>query len=213
MFKVIQKRTGRIQGYYNPKTNRTEHQNEILLFILFVCGILIGAVAIRTCSSNLPERLQLLFQNYLEVKAGQGIGSNFCNALFRELLLLLAVYCVGLCAVGTPGICCIAAAYGGGIGIIGAYLYKKYMLKGIGYCALLFYPGRILYIAALILAGSCGVRMSRTILHTLIQKEAAQESNFRSYNVQFLKSVCISVASALLESALFALFMRYFQLS
>ena len=213
MFKVIQKRTGRIRGYYNPKGNKTEHKNEILLFVLFVCGILIGAVAIRTCSGNLPQRLQMLFQNYLEVKAGQGIGFNFCNALFRELLLLLAVYCVGLCAVGTPGICCIALAYGGGIGLVGAYLYKKYMLKGIGYCALLFYPGRILFIAALILSGSCGVQMSRTILNTLIQKETAQEPNFRSYNVQFLKSVCISVASALLESALFSLFMRYFQLS
>ena len=127
--------------------------------------------------------------------------------------MLLAVYCIGLCAVGTVGVFCISLLYGSGIGLIGAYLYKKYMLKGIGYCALLFYPGRVLFIAALILAGTSGVQMSRTILNHLVKCETAQEANFRSYTVQFIRSAGICLPASLVEAALYALFMRYFQFS
>ena len=213
MFKVIQKRTGRIRGYYDPKVHTGDHRQEILLFLLFLLGLLIGALTIRNCSAALPERLLQLFQNYLTVKSAQGIGTNFCNAVFRELLMLLAVYCIGLCAVGTVGVFCISLLYGSGIGLIGAYLYKKYMLKGIGYCALLFYPGRVLFSAALILAGTSGVQMSRTILNHLVKCETAQEANFRSYTVQFIRSAGICLAASLVEAALYALFMRYFQFS
>ena len=214
MFRVIQKRTGRLQGYYHWNEKSTaSHRQEILLLAFFLTGLLLGAFAVRKSSSVLLERLLSLFQNYTVVKSEQSPGANFCSALFREIVFLGVPLCVGLCAVGLPMLYVLPLTYGAGIGLVGTYLYKTYALKGIGYCALIFYPGKILSFCALVYACTEAVSMSRGLMQGLLQKESGRQPSFSEYCRTFLiAAVCAAVAAAL-ETALYAVFARYFQFS
>ena len=212
MFRVIQKRTGRIRGYYKPNTP-VSHRREIVLFLFFFCGLLLGAFAVRKNSSPLLDRLLSLFENYSVVKSGQSTAVNFSNAVFKQLILLLCTFCIGLCAVGTPLLFLVPFAYGTGIGLVSAFLYKTYMLKGIGYCALILYPSVILTVAALVFACSVGARMSRNLMKGLLTKETDSAETFRQYCLQFMIPAAVSVCAALAETALYMLFSGYFQFS
>ena len=212
MFTVIQKRTGRIKGYYNGEKHPS-HREEILLFMFFLAGLLLGAIAVRKNSSLLSVRLLSLFENYSIVKSGQSAAINFCNALFKQLILLLSTFCVGLCAVGMPFLFLITLGYGTSVGIVSAFLYKTYMLKGIGYCALILYPGVILTAAALVFACSAGMQMSRFLMNGLLIRESEKQETFRQYCLRFLAAEAVCICAALAETALYAVFSGYFQFS
>lgn len=213
MFRVIQKkRTGRIKGYVQNNTDKT-HRKEVVLFLFFLAGLLLGAFAVRKNSSQLSERLLSLFQNYAAVKAEQSAAANFCNALFRQLILLLVTFCIGLCAVGMPFLFLVLFGCGTGIGLVSAFLYKTYMLKGIGYCALILYPGTIMTMLALIFAASVGADMSRSLMNGLLAKESDQTGKFRNYCLRFLTAAAVCGFAALTESVLYAIFSGYFQFS
>jgi hypothetical protein len=212
MFKVIRKRTGRINGYYQRQTQRS-HRKEIVLFLFFFAGLAVGAIAVRKNSSLLLDRLLSLFENYSVVKAGQSAAVNFSNALFKQIILLLTTFCIGLCAVGLPFLYLLPFGYGTGVGLVSAFLYKTYMLKGIGYCALILYPGVILTVAALVFACSVGARMSRFLMNGLLTKDTSDEENFRQYCLRFLAAAGVAVCAALAETALYAVFSGYFQFS
>ena len=213
MFRVIQKRTGRIQGYYHHAPAQKAHQQEVVLFLIFFLGLVLGTLAMRKSSSLLLERLLSLFENYFSVKSTQSPAINFSNALFKQTLLLLSAFCIGLCTVGVPFLYFVLLAYGAGSGIVSAYLYKTYMLKGIGYCALILYPGMIVSVASLIFACAASVSMSRGLMQNLLQKDAANSPNFRSYCMRYLTAFAFAAGSAVLETALYALFSKYFQFS
>lgn len=213
MFRVIQKRTGRIKGYYHHNEEKKSHHREILLFLFFFCGLVLGALAVRRDTNPLLSRLLSLFENYSIVKAAQSIAVNFSNALFKQIILLSCTFCIGLCAVGMPFLFLVTFGYGLGIGLVSAFLYKTYMLKGIGYCALILYPGVILTLASLIFACSVGAQMSRFLMNGLLLKETNRNETFRRYCIQFLIAAGVSVCAATVETALYALFSGYFQFS
>jgi hypothetical protein len=212
MFRVIQKRTGRIQGYYQKNTSKS-HRKEIVLFLFFFAGLVVGAFAVRKNNSQILDRLLTLFENYTSVKAAQSAAVNFSNALFRQIILLLTTFCIGLCAVGTPLLYLVLFGYGTASGLVSAFLYKTYMLKGIGYCALILYPGIIMTTGALIFACSVGADMSRFLMNGLLMKETAQNETFRQYCLRFMIAAAIAGCAALTETALYALFSGYFQFS
>ena len=210
MFRVIKKRTGRIKGYYHNEAPRP-HRKEFVLFLFFFAGLALGAFAVRKNSSQILDRLLSLFQNYAAVKGEQSAAVNFSNALFRQLILLLSTFCIGLCAVGMPFLYLVPFAYGVGSGLVSAFLYKTYMLKGIGYCALILFPGIVLTTAALIFACSVGADMSRFLMDRLLTKDTPRAETFRQYCLRFLIAAGVAACAALTETALYALFSGYFQ--
>ena len=212
MFRVIQKKTGRLKRY-ESKDDRRSHRKEIVFFLFFFAGLVIGAIVVRRNIGLLSDRLLTLFRNYADVKAEQSAAANFSNALFRQILILLATFCIGLCAVGAPFLYLVLFGYGIGTGIVSAFLYKTYMLKGIGYCTLILYPGIIITTGALIFACSVGADMSRSLMNNLMLKETDRQETFRQYCLQFLIASAAACAAALTETALYALFSGYFQFS
>lgn len=211
MFRVIQKRTGRIQGYYNPK-NTVKHLSEIVLFIIFIVGFIIGVWTIKNCNAEILRRLMIFFENYVTIKKSQSIIVNFLNSTFKLMILLLVIYMLSLCAVGVPIIYSIPFGYGTILGFVSGYLYKEYALKGIGYCALLIYPFAIL--TALIMIYSCakGIKMSGDILKILLDETKTAET-FRTFNIKYLMLAIISAVAALIDAILQVLFSGYFQFS
>lgn len=211
MFRVIKRRTACIQGYYRPERKK-EHRTEWILYLIFLSGLVLGAWFVRQNGSML-QKLFILFENYTAVQAAQTAIIHFSNAFFKQLLLLLITYIFGVCAVGVPFLYAVPLCYGAGIGTISAYLYMQYALKGIGYCALLLYPGYIISVVSTICACGNGIKMSESILKGLLQIETAESFSYKKLNLQYLILVIVAAGGALLDSVLFRIFSGYFQFS
>lgn len=209
MFRVIQKRTGRISGYYKPE-RKIAHKKEILIFSLFIIGFMIGVTIVRTNNIVFLDRTLTLFRNYTEVKAKQSIFSNFGNALFKSMILLIITYTASLCAVGTPFLYFIPWSYGVIIGLISAYLYTEFALKGIGYCALLIYPYVLFNLTILIISGSAGLDLSSNLLKHIIEPESDTRISFRSFNLRYVAFILSACVAAIADAALQRLFSGYF---
>ena len=212
MFKVIQKKTGRINAYYTPKT-KWQHQREILLFCMFLVGLICGALTVRTSESGVLSRLYTLVCNYFEVKAQQSAWINLSNVFFKRLLTLLAIYWIGTCAFGAPVLYAVPVVHGLGIGLVSAYLYASFALKGIGYCTLLLFPGEVIFCAAILLACTAGMNMSGHLMRVLSGKNDMEPITLRYYTARFCVFLLLCACSAVLETALYTVFSGYFQFS
>ena len=214
MFKVIQKkRTGRIQAYYRAPASPTLHRREILLFGMLLVGLICGALTVRTSGNTILSHVWALFRNYFDVKAQQSVLYNWSNAFFKRTLLLVVIYWIGTCAFGTPVLYAVPTIHGVGIGLVSAYLYASLSLKGVGYCALLLFPGEIIFCATMLLACAAGMEMSGQLLHLLSGKTEPEPVSMRGYTARFGIFWLLCACSAVLETALYAVFSGYFQFS
>lgn len=211
MFRVIKRRKTHIQGLYTTE-GRESHRTQWLLYLIFLGGLVLGAWIVRR-NSTIIQKLFTLFENYTAVQQTQTMLAHFSNAVFKQLLLLLLAYMLAVCAVGVPFLYALPLGYGAGIGMVSAYMYMNYALKGIGYCALLLYPGYIVSVVSLICACSCGIAMSESILRTLMKIEPQEGFSYKKINLQYMILAGIAVCSAVLDTVLFRLFFGYFQFS
>ena len=99
------------------------------------------------------------------------------------------------------------------VGMVSGYLYGSYALKGIGYCALILFPGAVGSMAMLIYACAASTQMSARILKNLSPKGQMSETNFRLYSVQYLILLGVSAALTVLDVLLYQIFNGYFQFS
>ena len=211
MFKVIQKRNRRDFGTH-ILTVRATKKRELFLTGFMLFGLVLGVWFVRG-GNGWADKVSAVWDNYLYVKADQTNLSGFFTSLCWKILPLLGVFMTGLCAVGTPFLYAFPVGYGFLFGFLGAYMYAKYLLKGIGYCALILYPGAAIMGAVMINACSISVGMCGTILKSLSPKGQAEEANIRSYSWAFLTMLAIAAAVSVLDVAVYRLFFRYFQFS
>ena len=185
----------------------------LVLLLLFLGGLVLGTVTVRRGETALLKWLSTLFENYTFVRSERSAADNFCNTFLRQSLLLGGTYAVGLCAVGVPLLYFLPMLYGTGVGIVSAYLYLQFALKGIGYCALLLYPGIILSVCAILFGCSISIAMSGTILKNLLNTQKEEAPEFRKYNLKYLILIGISGITALVDTVLNMVFSGYFQFS
>ena len=214
MFKVIQKkRTGHIQAYYHVPSSKCLHRREILLFCMLLSGLIGGALTVRTSENTILTHVYTLFRNYFDVKSQQSVWCNWSNTLFKRTLTLILIYWIGTCAFGAPVLYAVPVIHGVGIGLVSAYLYAAFSLKGVGYCALLLYPGEVVFCATMLLACAAGMEMSGQLLRLVSGKTDLEPVSLRGYTAKFGIFWLLCACSAVLETALYTVFNGYFQFS
>lgn len=211
MFTVIHKRKSRTNLY--PAQDVGKSRRPLFLYGMLLIGLILGALAVRHGQEPVLDKLLTLIRNYLQVKQEQPLWINLNNAFLKRLLSTLIIYCIGLCAVGAPMLYLIPVMHGAGVGMVSAYLYAAFALKGIGYCALILYPGEILFAAAMLFGCTAGMEMSGRLLRQITGNTDLQDAGLRQYSAQFGVILLICAASAILETAMYVLFSGYFQFS
>ncbi|MCL2509029.1 MAG: stage II sporulation protein M [Oscillospiraceae bacterium] len=197
-------------GSRNFFESLASNRRVLLLTLIFAAGMLIGAGVVRSNADSLIVKLLTLFNNYREVKEAQSIIVNFCNSFINSFIYLLVVYCAGLCAVGTPLIYAVPMIRGLGLGIISGYLYNAYALKGVGYSALIIYPGVIFSVVALLTACNEGILMSKDVLTLLTNRGGETETGYKLYCVRFVIFSVVTAFGAVAETFFYMMFSRFF---
>lgn len=190
-------------GFRFPK-NRVGvvKQNRRLIFLtaVFICGLLLGAMAMKNRDAALTEDLKLLVENFCMVRSRQSLVVNFFSTFGTECIFLIPAMLFGVCAVGEPFLWFLPLIRGMGIGMISAYLYSDHSLNGMLYFAAVLLLPSVFSVAALLLGCKESILMTHDINHVLFgKKEKSGDAGFfKLYILRYL----VLLVSVLLSSGL-----------
>lgn len=159
----------------------------MLFTTLFIAGMLAGVLSVRNTDSIILEKLMDMFQNYAAVRRTQSMLSTLSNSVITGTVYLLAAYLFGLCTVGAPFSASLLFFKGLGLGMVSGHLYTSYAGQGVGYCALVLFPGAICAVITLILCCKESTRFSNAIFRSVcLNKKEEAEPQFRDYSMRFI---------------------------
>lgn len=190
-------------GFRFPKTGGgIVKQNRRLIFLtaIFICGLLLGAIAIKNKDAALTEELKSLIENFCLVRSRQSLVVNFFSIFGTECIFLIPAMLFGVCAVGEPFLWLLPLIKGMGIGMISAYLYSDYSLKGMLYFAAVLLLPSVFSVAALLLGCKESILMTHDINHVLFGKheKSGDAGFFKLYILRYI----VLLGSVLLSSGL-----------
>lgn len=184
----------------------------VLLTSIFICGLIIGAYAIKSNNSLLGEQLNEIIKSAITKKESAVFIKNFLDSFVINTVFLMLSFSLGLCAIGAPAICLIPLIKGFGIGITGAYIYLNYSIKGVCYCLFVFFPAQILISAILIFACNEGFYMSEDLFSTVSKGIVKEKNLVRLYLTRFMLLLIFSLITSVIDASLSKVFSSIFTL-
>ena len=180
------------------------------LCILFFIGLIIGSFTVKNGDYYLTDKITEYYMQYLKSKSSLGGAAVFFNTFLVSSLLLLLNYFIGLCAIGIPFAALIPFGVGCVIGTVSGYIYETYMLKGLGYCAIIIFPAAVIITASIILSCRESISMSTTMMSLLSQHPRGRQKTFKEYTVKFLFYLAALAGGSIIEATMTKLFISLF---
>lgn len=183
-----------------------------LLLILFCAGMLTGSLFIKGgADSSVVTKLVSIFDSYKSLRLEQGIITNMCNSLFSSFIFLMLSVFLGFSSIGAPLIIALPFARGTGMGMICGYLYSAHRLAGLGYAALIIYPGAALSTLAFLLSCRESYQLSRAVFSgAFIQGKLREHIDLKAYLSKQCMYIGVITAAALIDAAMAASFGSFF---
>ncbi len=128
-------------------TNMSAILSAVVIFAGVVSGVLLYAVSDKSV-------MQELYDHFIHFT--ENISNKNNPEIFSGLVLQNAVYCIfmlifSLCVYGTPAVLFLSFIKTMGLGLLTTSVYDLFALKGIEYCLLVFFPGKIILILAMVM--------------------------------------------------------------
>ncbi len=190
-----------------PKIN----YKPILFFIFFLLGLLTGVICIKYGVDSLIELASDIFEQSRMEDGEKSTFEFFFSDFLSSVCFLLASFIVGLCALGIPFLPVIPFIKGVYLGALGGYMYTQYQISGVGYCALIIYPGAALMLAALIYGCTESMLMSLDICSILLHKQKGPKANtLKLYCIRYGVLIFIALLAAIINTVSFKIFAGHF---
>lgn len=188
------KRTGVLQK--RPKL--------MLLTGVMLCGLLLGALALRYADASQQTILSSIFDNELHSDAAEPIWKNFLYSFATQALYLLIAFIAGLCLAGEPVLWLLPLLKGMGTGLISAYLYKTYAVNGMLYFSAVLLVPSVLFAASFLLCCNESILMTRDLNRMVLKNEhtAAGGEMLRLYFLRYAVLLLSLVFAAALGAVL-----------
>lgn len=181
----------------------------ITLILLFIIGMVYGALIIKTQSAQLYEQLSVLTGSY-NYKENQFIHTLF-SSFFSNTIFLLVPYFAGYGAIFQLVPAFVPLFKGLGLGLSMGYIYQTEGLGGIGYCALIIIPHTAVALIAIIIGCRESIKMSNLFFKSIKQSECLNLETIKLYNVKFIVLTAISFIAALINALSVMLFFGIFK--
>ena len=181
-----------------------------ILILLFFIGLIFGSFSVKNNNSFLTTKITEIYSNYLLQKNTFSSLMIFMNTFLLSMSAVVVSFFTGLCALGVPFIVCVPFISGAVIGTISGFVYETYLLKGLGYCAIIIFPAAAITLVSLISSCKESLIMSKNMLSILATGRNQQQNVFRSYCIKLLIFTAVCAAAALIEAILFNMFSDLF---
>lgn len=187
-------------------------KSEIYLFgLLFICGIIFGAYFVKQTDSFSREKINEICSSYIHSKAGQGITENIISNAVVNLVFFAINIFLGFSLIGFPLLFWVPLLKGLGVGVFSGYMYSAYKLTGLGYCAILVYPGTVISAFSLILACCDSCAYSKNAFEKSIRgKGQFEKDETKIYFLRQFVYLAICFCSSVIDTFSAILFSKLF---
>lgn len=183
----------------------------IILFSLFLCGIIIGAFLIKNCDDDIKKALSTLLRNFFSAKAECGFLGCFSGTVVILIIFIITAFLFGLCAVGTPFVWLVPIAFGVICSSYVSLMLVNYGLKGLLYCIMVDLLPYAITTATLVKCCCESMRLSVDLFTCISGENHLKSRNlFKDYTLNYL-ILCIPVViGALISAFCFKIFQGLF---
>lgn len=206
-------RSGGRRGYYSRYIAHYTKKNYSLLALgaLFIIGVLIGTLLIRTAGGETMELLLRMVNGFVENRREQSLLQNFLSGLSGSLLVLAVLFVGGFCAISQPLVVSLPLFRGLGVGFSVASLYAAHGTQAMGFVALLMLPGTVLTALAILICCRESLRLANSFFVCMGSTDKSRTFySVRIYMARYLACGAICIFSAFLEAVLYFAFANLF---
>lgn len=180
--------------------------------LIFVIGVVVGALAIKT----LPENQKLELIGYLRIffqGLVQGPGSIDTPALFSAVMLSGAktiglIWLLGFTVVGIPFVLFIVFTRGFVIGFTVGFLVNEYIMKGLAFALASVLPHNFFAVPAILAAGVAATSFSLMLVRRRQRGQVNLLYESVGYTVFCLLMLVLMLAAAVIEVYISPVFMK-----
>lgn len=200
--------------YYSRYIAHYTKKNSGLLALgaLFLTGVVLGALLIRTASRETVELLLQMVGGFVDNRRGQTLLQNFLSGTVSSLVFLAIPFVCGFCAVAQPVVALLPLFRGLGVGFSTASLYAAHGTGAIGFVALLMLPDAVASMLALLVCCRESLRLSGSFFAAMGSGDRPGREFYplRIYFARYFACAALCVASAFLQAALYFGFANFF---
>ena len=183
----------------------------IALFLTFLLSMMIGSWAIGVAPDTDCYGMESVFEQYLSSRSGQPFYMVLLSSFLAQLVLFVAAYVLGLCALGFVAAFGIIIFKGVSVGMVGGYLYLIHGLQGVGFFALILLPG--LFVSGLLLllaAKECFCFAVRLFRLLLTGSGIEPVRDLKLYSLRFVVLLAGVGLTAVIDAVMSAAFIGFF---
>lgn len=172
----------------------------VILFSMFLCGIIIGAFLIKNCDEEIKNSLSSLLRSFFSAKAENGFVTCFSGTLVFLLIFIFSAFIFGLCAVGTPLVWLVPLVFGAICSCYVSLMLVNYGLKGLLFCLMVDLLPYAITTATLVRCCCESMRISVGLFTCLSGNTVLKGRNlFKDYALNYLV-LCVPVVIGALIS-------------
>ena len=147
-------------------------------------------------------------ETFQQITQNNTVGQAFIFYTFLlNCFLLILVFAMGFCAIGTPVLLLCIVAKGFICGLVGMLL-ALYCDKGIQFVVFVLIPMQIIFSLCFICACTQSAYLSKAIFTSLLKKEAVQ-TEIRIYLQRYILIGILFIIGAVMSKLLIVLFWRF----
>jgi stage II sporulation protein M len=184
------------------------------IILLFVVGVVFGALAVKTLGeqqkAELITYLQVFFQGLNKGQAtGVDTGIVVKQAVFNNIKTVVVIWLLGITVIGVPVILFIVFTRGFVVGFTVGFLVDEYLLRGVAFAVASVIPHNFLVLPAVIITAVSGVSFSLLIIKKRFRHHRVNiTQEFVSYTGLSLIMLVIVITGGLVEGYITPVFMK-----
>lgn len=183
------------------------------LLLLFISGVVFGALAVKTLpeeqKTELVDYLQIFFQGFSVWSSDSWSSADLLAAVvFNHLKTIGLIWLFGFTVIGLPIVWFIVFTRGFVIGFTVGFLVNEYIMKGLAFALTAVLPHSILSVPAVIAAGVAATSFSFWLARR--QRKANTTVGYEAigYSALCLMTLLICLVAAVVEVYISPLFMK-----
>lgn len=186
----------------------------LIFFILlvFVVGVVFGALAIRTLDSDARQELVghlSTFFNGLAGKLSQPFQANPEGTIWLNIKMVAIIWLLGISTVGMPFIPVIIFLRGFVLGFTVGFLVNELGFRGLIFGIVSVLPQNLIIVPAIVVAGMVAISFSLAVVKSLVTKRPMDFGpQLIQYSVLMVVVAVVLIFGSLIETFITPLLMK-----
>lgn len=183
------------------------------LILIFIIGIVIGAMAVKTLpeeqKTELATYLHFFLQGLVEHPAGLGDTSSLLPSVIGNNIKIIAImWLLGFTIVGIPFVLFLVCLRGFIIGFTVGFLVNEYVMRGLVFAIVAVLPHNFLAVPAILATGVAATTFSLMLVRRKHKNKGNLLYKSIAYSILCLVMVMIMFVAALIEVYISPVFMK-----